>query len=117
MPPRDIDSYLAGLDEPKRSTLQALRECILAAVPDAEERISYGLPAFKVQGKAVAGFAAFQNHLSYLPHSGSVLTTLGGELAAFHTTKGSLHFAIDEPLPPKLVTTLVATRMRELGAT
>lgn len=117
MPPRDIDGYLAGLDEPKRRTLQDLRECILAAAPDAEECISYGMPAFKVQGKVVAGFAAFKNHLSYLPHSGSVLTMLANDLAGFRTTKGSLHFTVDESLPPDLVAALVDARMRELGLT
>lgn len=117
MPTADIDSYLAELDEPMRGTLEELRRCVLAAAPDAEECISYGLPAFKVQGKTVAGFAAFKKHLSYLPHSGSVLTTIGAEVAGFQCTKGSLHFAVDEPIPPKLVTALVATRMRELGLT
>ena len=69
----EVDAYLAGLEEPKRSTLEALRRSIRAVVPDAEECISYGMPAFRVGGKVVAGFAAFKNHLAYLPHSGEVL--------------------------------------------
>jgi uncharacterized protein YdhG (YjbR/CyaY superfamily) len=73
------------------------------------------MPAFKVRGKTVAGFAAFKDHLSYLPHSGSVLEQLAGDLAGYQSTKGSLHFAIDEPLPRALVTKLVETRMQELG--
>src|ERR1035437_6085225 len=72
MAARDIDHYLAGVGEPKRSTLQQLRQRVMDVIPDAEECISYGLPAFKVKGKTVAGFGAFKNHLSYLPHSGSV---------------------------------------------
>ena len=115
MAPQDIDSYLAALDEPKRSTLEELRRSILAVIPDAEQCISYGMPAFKVRSKTVAGFAAFKNHLSYLPHSGSVLEKLGEDLASYEGTKGSLHFAIDEPLPRGLVNKLVKTRMRELG--
>ena len=111
----EIDAYLAELDEPKRSTLTHLRRSILAVVPEAEQCISYGMPAFKVQGKTVAGFAAFKNHLSYLPHSGSVLPQLASDLAAYKGTKGSLHFPIDQPLPPDLVAKLVATKMRELG--
>ena len=111
----EIDAYLAELDEPKRSTLSHLRGSILAVVPDAEQCISYGMPAFKVQGKTVAGFAAFKNHLSYLPHSGSVLPQLASDLAAYKGTKGSLHFPIDQPLPPDLVAKLVATKVRELG--
>ena len=114
MSSREIDRYLATLDEPKRSTLEALRRSILDVVPDAEQCISYGVPAFKVRGKTVAGFAAFKRHLSYLPHSGSVLPALGDDLTQFEQTKGSLHFAIDTPLPKRLVKKLVATRMRQL---
>jgi uncharacterized protein YdhG (YjbR/CyaY superfamily) len=115
MAARDIDGYLAGVGEPKRSTLQQLRQCVLDVIPDAEECISYGLPAFKVRGKTVAGFGAFKNHLSYLPHSGSVLPTLVADLAGYEGTNGSLHFPVDQPLPPAVVNKLVTTRLRELG--
>lgn len=111
----EIDAYLAGCEEPKRTTLEQLRRSILAVVPGAEQGLAYGLPAFKVQGKTVAGFGAFKEHLSYLPHSSSVLATLGDDVAGYSTTKGSLQFAIDEPLPDALVAELVAARMRELG--
>jgi uncharacterized protein YdhG (YjbR/CyaY superfamily) len=111
----DIDRYLAEVDEPKRSTLEQLRRSIHAALPDAEECLSYGMPAFKVHGRTVAGFAAFTKHLAYLPHSGSTLSDLAGELAGYERTKGSLHFPIDEPLPQSLVNSLVAVRLRELG--
>jgi uncharacterized protein YdhG (YjbR/CyaY superfamily) len=87
----------------------------LEVVPEAEQGISYGMPAFKVGGKTVAGFAAFKNHLSYLPHSGSVLSSLGDEVAAYETSKGALRFAVDKPLPKRLVKKLVTARMRELG--
>jgi uncharacterized protein YdhG (YjbR/CyaY superfamily) len=111
----DVDGYLASVEEPKRSTLEALRRSILAVVPEAEQGISYGMPAFKVHGKTVAGFAAFKDHLSYLPHSGSVLSELGDDLAGYQRTKGSLHFAVDEPLPDRLVRQLIDTKMRQLG--
>jgi uncharacterized protein YdhG (YjbR/CyaY superfamily) len=114
MAPDEIDRYLAGLDEPQRGTLEALRAAILDVVPGAEQCISYGMPAFKVQGKTVAGFAAFKKHLSYLPHSGSVLATLADDVAPYETSKGSLKFAIDQPLPKPLVEKLVRTRMQEL---
>ena len=110
----EIDSYLARLDEPKRETLERLRTSIMAVVPDADQCISYGAPAFKVRGKAVAGFTAFKSHLSYLPHSGSVLDELRDDLAGYETSKGSLRFAIDEPLPDDLVQALVTARLREL---
>jgi uncharacterized protein YdhG (YjbR/CyaY superfamily) len=111
----EIDRDLATLDEPKRSTLEALRRSILEVVPEAEQCIFDGVPAFKVRGKAVAGFAAFKRHLSYLPHSGSVLSALGDDVTQFEQTKGSLHFAIDEPLPKRLVKKIVTTRMRQLA--
>lgn len=115
MAAEDIDGYLASLEEPKRSTLEALRRSILDVVPEAEQCISYGMPAFKVQGKTVAGFAAFESHLSYLPHSGSVLGELGDDLAGYASTKGSLHFAVDQPLLDIFVRRLVETKMRQLG--
>jgi uncharacterized protein YdhG (YjbR/CyaY superfamily) len=115
MAPDEIDGYLAGLDEPQRRTLEGLRASIMELVPGAEQCISYGMPAFKVQGKTVAGFAAFKKHLSYLPHSGSVLATLAADVAPYETSKGSLKFAIDKPLPKRLVKKLVRTRMQELG--
>lgn len=111
----EIDAYVAALEEPKRSTLEALRKAIMEVVPDAEQCLSYGMPAFKVRGKTVAGFAAFKNHLSYLPHSGSVLADLGDDVAGYETSKGSLKFAVYKPLPKRLVNKLITARMRELG--
>jgi uncharacterized protein YdhG (YjbR/CyaY superfamily) len=112
--PRGIDEYLAGLDEPARKTLQQLRQTIVSIVPDAEECISYGMPAFRKGGKIIAGFAAFKTHLSYLPHSGSVLGKLSGDLAGYRSTKGSLHFPIDRPLPKALVQKLIDVRLDEV---
>jgi len=111
----DIDAYLRGVDEPHRSTLQEVRRRILAVLPDAEEGTSYAVPAFKVQGKTVAGLAAFKNHLSYLPHSGSVLPALADELSGYEQTKSALHFSIDEPLPEDLIEKLLHERMRQAG--
>jgi uncharacterized protein YdhG (YjbR/CyaY superfamily) len=108
-----IDDYLRGVEEPKRSTLQALRRTILDVIPDAEQAISYGVPAFRMQGTTVAGFAAFKNHLSYLPHSGTVLAQLADDLAGYAMTKGSLHFPVDRPLPKAVVSKLIAVRLIE----
>jgi uncharacterized protein YdhG (YjbR/CyaY superfamily) len=115
MPAEEIDNYLATLDEPKRGTLERLRTTFLAVVPDAEQCISYSMPGFKVDGKVVAGFAAFKNHLSYFPHSGSVLPELTDELANYDWSKGTLKFAIDKPLPKALVKKLIAVRRRQLA--
>jgi uncharacterized protein YdhG (YjbR/CyaY superfamily) len=110
---KEIDRYLGTLDEPKRATLAQLRDTIVAIVPDAEQCISYGMPAFKLGGKTIAGFAAFKSHLSYLPHSGSVIPKLAKETEGYTKTKGSLHFPIDKPLPKKLVKKLLDARMAE----
>lgn len=109
----DIDGYLASLDEPKRSTLETLRTTILEIIPDAEQCLSYGVPGFRLQGKVVAGFAAFKNHLSYLPHSGSVFPELGDELADYKTSAGALQFPIDRTLPTSLVRKLISIRKRQ----
>ena len=84
----------------------------MEVIPDAEQGISYGLPAFRVQGKVVAGFAAFKNHLSYLPHSGSVFPELR-RARLDQTSTGALRFAVDTPLPKPLVAKLIAVRMEE----
>jgi uncharacterized protein YdhG (YjbR/CyaY superfamily) len=109
----EIDQYLGTLAEPKRATLAELRDTIVAIVPDAEQCISYGMPAFKLGGKTIAGFAAFKRHLSYLPHSGSVIPQLAKETEGYTKTKGSLHFPVDKPLPKNLVKKLVDARMAE----
>jgi uncharacterized protein YdhG (YjbR/CyaY superfamily) len=109
----EIDEYLDQLEEPKRSTLSRLRSDILAVIPDAEQCISYAVPGFKVAGKTIAGFAAFKNHLSYLPHSGSVFPELAEELARYQTSTGALRFQVDEPLRPELVEKLIAVRLRQ----
>jgi uncharacterized protein YdhG (YjbR/CyaY superfamily) len=110
---QEIDQYLDVLEEPKRTTLAQLRQTILDILPEAEQGISYGLPAFKVQGKTIAGFAAFKNHLSYLPHSGSVFSQLKDELQGYSTSSGALRFRIDQPLPVPLVEKLIAVRLQQ----
>jgi uncharacterized protein YdhG (YjbR/CyaY superfamily) len=110
-----VDEYLSALEEPKRSTLRILRRTILEIVPEAEQVISYRVPAFRVGGKTVAGFAAFKDHLSYLPFSGSVLGQLGDELEGYEMTNSSLHFPVDRPLPKPLVKKLIRVRLADVG--
>jgi uncharacterized protein YdhG (YjbR/CyaY superfamily) len=74
-----------------------------------------GCPRSRSRARRSPGFGAFKNHLSYLPHSGLVLPALAADLADYKSTKGSLHFPVDQPLPPPLVNKLVAIRLRELG--
>jgi uncharacterized protein YdhG (YjbR/CyaY superfamily) len=110
---QEVDQYLDALEEPKRITLARLRQTILDILPEAEQGISYGVPAFKVRGKTIAGFAAFKNHLSYLPHSGSVFPQLRDELTGYSASSGALRFGIDEPLPDALVEKLIAVRLQQ----
>jgi uncharacterized protein YdhG (YjbR/CyaY superfamily) len=115
MSAEEVDEYLRGVEEPKRSTLLALRATILEIVPDAEQVISYRVPAFRVRGRTIAGFAAFKDHVSYLPFSGSVLGTLGDELHGYTMTKSALHFPVDRPPAKPLVQKLIAARLEELS--
>jgi uncharacterized protein YdhG (YjbR/CyaY superfamily) len=115
VPADEIDRYFAGLDETKRTTLEEMRRRILAIVPEAEQGLSYAVPAFKVEGRVVAGLAAFKSHLSYLPHSGSVLPALKAKTAGYSQTKSALHFPVDSPLPPELIKELIEFKLREAG--
>lgn len=109
--PASVDAYLAGLPDDQRAALQRLREQILAIVPQAQEVISYGMPGYRVDGHVVAGFAAFRHHLSYFPHSGTVLTELADQVADYTQTKGSLHFSAQKGLPTSLVRALIRARL------
>ena len=111
----EVDDYLAGVPEPQKSTLEGVRATLAALLPDAEQGIAYGVPCFKVGGKAVAGFASYPKHCSYLPMSGSITAELADELSGYVTSKGSVQFATDEPLPPGLVEHLVDARRREIA--
>jgi uncharacterized protein YdhG (YjbR/CyaY superfamily) len=111
----EIDAYLAKVKEPGRTVLEQLRETILAIIPEAEQGMSYGVPAFRVSGTPVVGFAAFKGHLGYYPHSGSVLPGLPErELDAYDWSKGTLRFPLDTPLPSELVEKLISARLREI---
>jgi uncharacterized protein YdhG (YjbR/CyaY superfamily) len=108
-----IDEYLAGVKGEKRAALEKLRRTIRAIVPEAEECISYRIPAFRLGGRIVAGFAATAKGCSYFPFSGSTLATLAGELEDYDKTKSALHFDPAEPLPAALVRKLVEARIAE----
>ncbi|MGC1420273.1 MAG: DUF1801 domain-containing protein [Acidimicrobiales bacterium] len=109
----EVTAYLNTLDETKRATLQKLREAIVEVVPEAQQGLSYHMPAFRLQGKVIAGFAAFKNHLSYFPHSGAVFPELEEELNQYPKSKGALRFPIDEPLPKEIVEKLIRVRISQ----
>jgi len=111
--PKDVDEYLAGVPEPARSTLQKVRAAIRAAAPpEATEAISYRIPTFQYKGGLV-GFAAFENHCSFFPMSSSVVDAFKDELKGYQTSKGTIRFPVDKPLPAALVKKLVKARIAE----
>jgi uncharacterized protein YdhG (YjbR/CyaY superfamily) len=112
-PPKDIDEYLADVPEPARSTLQKVRAAIRAAAPaEATEAIGYRIPTFRYKGALVA-FAAFSDHCSFFPMSGSVIEKFKSELKGFHTSKGTLQFPLDKPLQAGLVKKMVKVRVAQ----
>jgi uncharacterized protein YdhG (YjbR/CyaY superfamily) len=111
--PKTIDEYLARVKGEKRAALDELRKLLRALLPKAEECISYGLPAFRLKGRVVAGFAATAKGCSYYPFSGATLATLGAELEGYSMTAGALHFTPAKPLPRALVRKLLKTRLAE----
>jgi len=111
--PTTIDEYLAAVTGEKRAALDRLRKTIRSIVPKAEECISYGIPAFRLNGKVVAGFAATKKGCSYFPFSGSTLRTLADELEDYDKTKSSLHFDPAASLPVALVRKLIKARIAE----
>ena len=109
--PKDIDEYLAGIPEPARSTLDKVRAAIRSAAPaETTEAISYGIPTFKYKGSLIA-FAAFSNHCSLFPMSGSVIEMFKDELKAFQTSKGTIRFPMDKPLSAALLKKMVKARV------
>ena len=111
--PSTIDDYLKTVPGDRRRALEDLRAKIRSIVPDAEECISYRIPAFRLGGVVVAGFCATAKGCSYFPFSGSTLKFLARELSRYDQTKGSLHFSSDEPLPTALVRKLIKARIAE----
>ena len=109
--PKTVDEYLAGVPAPARSTLTKVRAVIRSVVPaGTTETISYGIPTFKYKGSLVA-FAAFTKHCSLFPMGASVLNAFERELKDFRTSKGTLHFPIDKPMPATLIKKIVKARI------
>ena len=107
-----IAAYVASLDKPKRAALQKLRKDIRAAAPELKECISYGIPAFRLDGKMIMAFGASAKHCSFYPGAHPVKAH-AKELAKYSTSKGTIRFPAEEPLPTALVRKLVRTRIAE----
>jgi uncharacterized protein YdhG (YjbR/CyaY superfamily) len=111
--PRTIDEYLKNTQYDQRRALNKLRQTIRAAVPEAQERISYGIPAFRLNGRSLVFFAAWANHCAFYPGSSVVLKKFRDDLKNFQISKGTIRFSPDKPLPMALVKRLVKARMAE----
>ena len=110
---KDVDAYIAALSEENRRALENLRAAIRETAPEAEEGFSYGVPAFKLKGKALVCYAAFKNHCGFYPMSPDVLNTFAPELTGYETAKGTIRFDPKKPLPASLVKKIVRERLKE----
>ncbi|MEJ7748809.1 MAG: DUF1801 domain-containing protein [Candidatus Limnocylindrales bacterium] len=114
--PSSVEDYLAALPEDRRATLETLRQTIRAAAPEATERISYQMPAFRSHDQFLVSYAAFKHHFSLFPSSDAVLEALGAELTPYLSGKGTIRFPADRPIPADLVTRIVKVRVAENAA-
>jgi uncharacterized protein YdhG (YjbR/CyaY superfamily) len=112
--PKTIDEYLLTLGDEQRTALEKIRKAILAAAPKAEECISYGMPAFRLEGKLLMCFRAAAKHCALHPMSGTVVEAHVDDLEGYDTSKGTIRFQADAPLPATLVRKLVKTRISEI---
>jgi uncharacterized protein YdhG (YjbR/CyaY superfamily) len=110
---KNVEEYLAEVSPEKRAALERLRKVIRSAVPKAEECICYGIPAFRLKGKFLVGLGAATNHCSFYP--GAVLTSLGEDIKGYDTSKGTIRFQPEKPLPAALVRKLVKARIAKAG--
>jgi uncharacterized protein YdhG (YjbR/CyaY superfamily) len=111
--PKTIDEYLAALSTDKRAALEKLRKTIRAAAPKAEEYLSYGLAAFRLNGRPLVAFGATANHCAFYLMSGSTVEAHRAELKDYDLSKGTIRFQADKPLPVALVRKLVKARIAE----
>ena len=114
-PASTVDEYLAKVPEEARATLEKLRKTISAAAPKAVEVISYQIPTFKLDGRMLVSYAAFKEHCSFFPGAAPIKAH-EGELKSYYTSKGTIRFPVDKPLPTGIVKKLVKTRIEENDA-
>ena len=110
---KNLDDYLALQPEKVVIALERIRKIIKSAAPDANELISYGMPAFKLYGKMLMYFAGFKNHCSLFPGSKFVILKFKKELKAFKTSAGTISFTVEKPLPTSLIKKIVKARIKE----
>jgi uncharacterized protein YdhG (YjbR/CyaY superfamily) len=113
--PKTIDEYLAGVNADQRAALGKLRKSIRAVAPKAEECISYGLAAFRLNGRPLVAFGASAKHCAFYPMNSTTVEAFREQLKHFETSKGTIRFQTDNPLPATLVRKLVKARIAETG--
>jgi uncharacterized protein YdhG (YjbR/CyaY superfamily) len=108
-----VDDFLAKLPEPQRAALEDLRRAIRAAAPGSTELINYGVPMFRLNGRNLVSFAAGKDHCSFYVQSPAVMDAHAADLTGFKTSKGTVQFTPDGPIPVEMVTKLVKARIAE----
>lgn len=111
-----IDDYLTTVTAEQRIVLEKIRKAIQSAAPEAEECFTYGMPAFQ-QGKKLVAFGATAKHCAFYPMSGAMVDLFADELAGFDTSKGTIRFQPEKPLPTTLIKKIVKARLEENGVT
>ena len=111
--PKSIDEYLEGVGDEQRAALEKLRQQIRRILPKAEEYITYGIAAFRLDGKPVVGFGVAGKNCSFYPMSGSTVASLGDELKGFKSSKAAIQFSPGKPLPVSLVKKVIQLRLEE----
>lgn len=108
-----IDAYLKTVPQSQRDALEHIRHIVKQMVPEAEETISYGIPAFKYHGQYLVGWAAFKHHLSFFP-TGGPIEVVKTKLVGFKLSKGTIQFTDDKPIPDAIIRELVTLRLRSI---
>jgi uncharacterized protein YdhG (YjbR/CyaY superfamily) len=113
---KSVDDYIAAQREAVRGILEEVRGVIRKTLPEAQEAISYQIPAYKIDGAAVIYFSGWKNHYSLYPASKTVVTALKKELSPYEVEKGTMRFPLDEPVPATLIAAIARKRAQEVAA-
>ena len=114
--PKSVEAYFRSLTDKQAFALRKLRDTIAAAVPEAEEGITYSMPGFLLEGHGFVSYAAFNDHYSFFPMGSEAIEVHREELGSRVTGKGTIRFEYDEPLPTALVKKVVRTRLAQATA-